>query len=51
MYHAKGVERLVRNQLWQGRSQAQFQDAVQWLYGWSVDTCLKHWSQARPLRD
>ncbi|MGJ7550154.1 3-hydroxybenzoate 6-monooxygenase [Pseudomonas alloputida] len=42
LYHAKGVERLVRNQLWQGRSQEQFYDSVQWLYGWNVDTCLKH---------
>jgi len=41
LYHAKGVERLVRNQLWEGRSQAQFQDAVQWLYGWNVENCLK----------
>ncbi|MCY1438575.1 3-hydroxybenzoate 6-hydroxylase [compost metagenome] len=41
LYHAKGVERLVRNQLWEGRSQEQFYDAVQWLYGWNIETCLK----------
>ncbi|MNC28379.1 3-hydroxybenzoate 6-hydroxylase [compost metagenome] len=41
LYHAKGVERQVRNQLWEGRSQEQFYDAVQWLYGWNIETCLK----------
>ncbi|MBP5076528.1 3-hydroxybenzoate 6-monooxygenase [Pseudomonas chlororaphis] len=40
LYHAQGVERSVRNSLWEGRSQAQFYDAVQWLYGWNVDNCL-----------
>jgi salicylate hydroxylase len=42
LYHAKGVERQVRNQLWDGRTQEQFYDAVQWLYGWSLDNCMKH---------
>ena len=41
LYHAKGVERQVRNQLWEGRSQEQFYDAMQWLYGWNVENCLK----------
>lgn len=36
IYHAQGVERLVRNSLWEGRTQAQFYDALQWLYGWQV---------------
>ena len=40
LYHAEGVERLVRNSLWQGRSQARFQDALEWLYGWNVTNCL-----------
>ncbi|MCB1756803.1 MAG: 3-hydroxybenzoate 6-monooxygenase, partial [Gammaproteobacteria bacterium] len=40
LYHAKGVERLVRNQLWAGRSQQGFYDAMQWLYGWNVSNCL-----------
>ncbi|MCG3723180.1 3-hydroxybenzoate 6-monooxygenase [Vibrio cincinnatiensis] len=40
LYHAKGVERLVRNQLWKGRSQERFYDAVEWLYSWNVDNCL-----------
>ena len=40
IYHAKGVERLVRNSLWKGRSQAQFYDGVQWLYGWRAEACL-----------
>jgi len=40
IYHAKGVERLVRNDLWRGRSPARFYDAVEWLYGWNVSNCL-----------
>jgi 2-polyprenyl-6-methoxyphenol hydroxylase-like FAD-dependent oxidoreductase len=41
IYHAKGVERLVRNSLWVGRSQQQFYDALQWLHGWRAEDCLK----------
>ncbi|MDH7796677.1 MULTISPECIES: 3-hydroxybenzoate 6-monooxygenase [unclassified Beijerinckia] len=40
LFHASGVERLVRNQLWQGRSQEHYYDALEWLYGWSVEKCL-----------
>ena len=40
IYHAKGVERLVRNDLWKGREQERFYDALEWLYGWSADKCL-----------
>ncbi len=40
LYHAAGVERLVRNSLWQGRSQDRFYDAMDWLYGWNVGNCL-----------
>ncbi|PLX74491.1 MAG: salicylate hydroxylase [Azoarcus sp.] len=40
IYHAKDVERLVRNDLWKGRSPARFYDAMEWLYGWNVDNCL-----------
>ena len=40
LYHAKGVERLVRNSLWKGRSAERFYDAMEWLYGWNVDNCL-----------
>ena len=40
LYHAAGVERLVRNSLWQGRSHERFYDAMEWLYGWTVDHCL-----------
>jgi len=40
LYHAAGVERLVRNSLWKGRSQERFYDAMEWLYGWNVDNCL-----------
>ena len=37
---AKGVERLVRNDLWRGRTPAHFYDSIQWLYGWNVSNCL-----------
>jgi salicylate hydroxylase len=37
IYHARGVERLVRNDLWRGRAPARWFDAVEWLYGWRVD--------------
>lgn len=40
LYHAKGVERLVRNDLWKGRSAASFYDALAWLYGWNAAQCL-----------
>jgi len=40
LYHAKGVERLVRNDLWKGRSPERFYDAMEWLYGWNVGNCL-----------
>ncbi len=40
LYHAQGVERLVRNSLWVGRTQDQYYDALQWLYGWRVENCL-----------
>ena len=40
IFHAKGVERLVRNELWKGRSQERFYDAMEWLYGWKVENCL-----------
>ena len=37
LYHAIGVERLVRNSLWSGRNPEQFYDALAWLYGWKED--------------
>ena len=40
IYHAQGVERLVRNSLWKGRTPERFYDAMEWLYGWNVDNCL-----------
>ena len=40
IYHAGGVERLVRNDLWQGRAPERFYDALEWLYGWSAERCL-----------
>ncbi|MBP6900453.1 MAG: 3-hydroxybenzoate 6-monooxygenase [Burkholderiaceae bacterium] len=40
IYHAKGVERLVRNELWKGRTPERFYDAMEWLYGWNVSNCL-----------
>lgn len=40
IYHASGVERLVRNELWRGRTPERFYDAMEWLYGWNVGNCL-----------
>jgi salicylate hydroxylase len=40
LYHAQGVERLVRNDLWRGRTAERFYDALEWLYGWKVENCL-----------
>ena len=40
LYHAKGVERQVRNSLWKGRTPERFYDAVEWLYGWTPAECL-----------
>jgi len=40
IYHAQGVERQVRNSLWTGKTQAQFYEGLQWLYGWKVENCL-----------
>jgi salicylate hydroxylase len=40
IYHASGVERSVRNSLWIGRKPQQFYDALEWLYGWTVASCL-----------
>jgi len=42
LYHAKGVERLVRNQLWEGRTPERFYDALEWLYGWRAENSLTH---------
>jgi len=40
IYHAQGVERTVRNQLWQGTIQAQLYERLEWLYGWKQKNCL-----------
>ncbi len=40
LFHAKGVERLVRNDLWKNRSPERFYDAMEWLYGWNLENCL-----------
>ena len=40
IFHAKGVERLVRNDLWKDRTPERFYDAMEWLYGWRVANCL-----------
>jgi len=40
IYHAKGVERLVRNDLFKGRTPERYYDSVEWLYGWKVENCL-----------
>ncbi|MCR6480972.1 3-hydroxybenzoate 6-monooxygenase [Variovorax sp. ZS18.2.2] len=40
IYHAKGVERLVRNSLWAGRTQVRFYDSLEWLFAWRPERCL-----------
>lgn len=40
IFHARGVKRLVRNDLWKGRTPERFYDAMEWLYGWKVENCL-----------
>ena len=40
IFHASGVERLVRNDLWTGRTPERFYDALEWLYGWRAEHCL-----------
>jgi salicylate hydroxylase len=40
IFHAKGVERLVRNDLWDGRTPERYYDALEWLYGWRAERCL-----------
>jgi 3-hydroxybenzoate 6-monooxygenase len=41
IYHASGVERLVRNSLWKDRTPERYYDALEWLYGWTVEACLR----------
>jgi len=40
LYHASGVERLVRNSLWVGRTADRFYDALEWLYAWRAGEAL-----------
>ena len=40
IYHANGIERQVRNSLWNGRSPERFYDAMEWLYAWTVAHCM-----------
>ncbi|MGE0798517.1 MAG: 3-hydroxybenzoate 6-monooxygenase [Lautropia sp.] len=40
IYHAKGIERAVRNDLWADRTPARFHDALEWIYGWRPERCL-----------
>lgn len=49
LYHAQGVERLVRNQLWDGRTPERFYDALAWLYGWRAEHALAQPRHAAPL--
>ena len=36
----QGVERLVRNDLFRGRTPERYYDSLEWLYGWKVESCL-----------
>ena len=51
LYHARGVERLVRNSLWVGRTPERFYDAVEWLYAWRPEHCLDDAPEALLRRD
>lgn len=48
LYHAKGVERLVRNSLWIARTPERFYDAVEWLYAWDPARCLADAARTSP---
>ena len=37
IYHAAGVERLVRNSLWEKRAPERYYDALEWLYNWTPE--------------
>ncbi len=41
LYHAKGVERQIRNMLWKGKTQDHFYNQLEWLYGWRKENCLE----------
>ena len=40
IFHAQVVERLVRNELWKGRTPERSYDAMDGLYGWKAENCL-----------
>jgi salicylate hydroxylase len=40
IYHARGIERMVRNEIWRGRTPERSYDALEWLYGWTAERCL-----------
>jgi salicylate hydroxylase len=40
IYHAHGVERLVRNDLWRGRTPERHNDGLEWLYRWKAHESL-----------
>lgn len=42
IYHAKGVERLVRNSLWINKTQEDYYKGLAWLHGWKAQNCLTH---------
>jgi salicylate hydroxylase len=50
LYHAQGVERLVRNSLWDGRRPEKFYDALAWLYDWTPEHCLARQPVPAPLQ-
>jgi len=48
IYHARGVERLVRNELWKDRTPSRYYDALEWLYGWRVENLTMTTPQPQP---
>ena len=51
IYHAAGIDRLVRNSLWRDRSPERFYDAVEWLYGWTPAKCLDEAPSAKRMTE
>lgn len=41
MYHAKDMERLVRNDMWRGMPASMQYLLLQWLWGWRAEDCLR----------
>ena len=41
LYHAKGMERRVRNAMWRGMPPSTQYLLLQWMWGWHAQDCLR----------